>query len=293
MRLLVYNIRYGAGIGRRFHFPLPYSGYLKPTNGHFEKIVGFIKSVAPDIVGLTEVDFGSYRVENLNQAEMIARELNHQVVCRSKYAEASMAQKLPVLNKQGNAILTGLPIVARRYHFFSEGVKRLVIEVELQDVTIFLVHLSLKFRHRQYQLFDLHALIAACGKPVILAGDFNALWGDRELQLFLAASGLTSANVRSQSSYPSRNPFMQLDYIFHSPEIRSTAFRVPPIRLSDHAPLIWDFETGVPKPDENFPAPGVSRESLYKALSGEKSPAFETISDRKCLSETGGVYSSP
>jgi endonuclease/exonuclease/phosphatase family metal-dependent hydrolase len=249
MRLIVYNIRYGAGIGKRFHLPVPYSGYLKPTNGHFGKIVDFIKSVNPDIVGLIEVDFGSYRVERFNQAETIARELNHQVVCKSKYAEASMARKVPVLNKQGNAILTGLPIVASRYHFFNEGVKRLVIEVELQEVIVFLVHLSLKFRHRQYQLNDLHALIAGCDKPVIVAGDFNVLWGDRELQLFLAASGLTSANVRSQFSYPSRNPHKELDYIFHSPEIRSTGFQVPKIKLSDHAPLVWDFEIDDPKTD--------------------------------------------
>ena len=39
MRFLLYNIRYAAGIGRRFHLPLPYSGYLKHTNGNFEKIV--------------------------------------------------------------------------------------------------------------------------------------------------------------------------------------------------------------------------------------------------------------
>jgi endonuclease/exonuclease/phosphatase family metal-dependent hydrolase len=252
MRLIVYNIRYGAGIGRRFHLPLPYSGYLKPTNGHFGKIVDFIKSVNPDIVGLIEVDFGSYRVEKFNQAETIARELNHHVVCNSKYAETSMARKVPVLNKQGNAILTRLPIVARRYHFFNEGVKRLVIEVELQEVTVFLVHLSLKFRHRQYQLNDLHALIAGCDNPVIVAGDFNALWGDRELQLFLAASGLTSANARSQFSYPSRNPHRELDYIFHSPEICSTAFKVPRIKLSDHAPLVWDFEIDSPKTKEKF-----------------------------------------
>jgi endonuclease/exonuclease/phosphatase family metal-dependent hydrolase len=247
MRLIVYNIRYGAGIGRHFHLPVPYSGYLKPTNGHFGKIVDFIKSVNPDIVGLIEVDFGSYRVERFNQAETIARELNHQVVCKSKYAEASMARKVPVLNKQGNAILTGLPIVASRYHFFNEGVKRLVIEVELQEVIVFLVHLSLKFRHRQYQLNDLHALIAGCDKPVIVAGDFNVLWGDRELQLFLAASGLTSANVQSQFSYPSRNPHRELDYIFHSPEISSTGFQTPQIKLSDHVPLVWDFTIDRPK----------------------------------------------
>ncbi|MGW8188261.1 MAG: endonuclease/exonuclease/phosphatase family protein, partial [Desulfobacterales bacterium] len=48
-------------------------------------------------------------------------------------------------------------------------------------------------------------------------------------------------------SYPSRNPHRELDYIFHSPEIHSTAFWVPQIKLSDHAPLVWDFEIDRPK----------------------------------------------
>jgi endonuclease/exonuclease/phosphatase (EEP) superfamily protein YafD len=35
---------------------------------------------------------------------------------------------------------------------------------------------------------------------------------------------------------------MTLDYIFHSPELRTLDFKVPRVRLSDHAPLIWEFE---------------------------------------------------
>ena len=38
MRFLLYNIRYAAGIGRHFHFPVPYSGYFKNTNGNLKKI---------------------------------------------------------------------------------------------------------------------------------------------------------------------------------------------------------------------------------------------------------------
>lgn len=242
MKFLLYNIRYGAGIGRRFHLPVPYSGYFKPTNGHFKKILDFVKVVDPDILGLIEVDLGSYRVERCNQAEVIARELNHQAIYQSKYDEASMARKVPLLNKQGNAVLTNQRIIGRRFHFLRDGVKRLVIEVELPEATIFLVHLSLKFRHRQYQLNDLNDLITECNKPVIIAGDFNSFRGDRELQLFLAASGLVSANDQGKSSYPSRNPFMQLDYIFHSPQIQSNGLQVPNVILSDHAPLLWDFD---------------------------------------------------
>ena len=242
MRLLLYNIRYGAGTGRRFHAPLPYSGYLKTVNGNFAKIVRYIRSAKPDIIGLVEADFGTYRVDHTNQAEQIARALNHTAVYRTKYNAASLMSKVPLLNKQGNALLTGREIEATRFHYFQNGVKRLIIEMELAEVTIFLVHLSLKYRHRQYQLHDLHNLITGCTKPVVVAGDFNAVWGHRELQLFLAASKLVSANIQGAASWPSRAPLLQLDYIFHSPQIRTKSFHIHPVNLSDHRPFLWDFE---------------------------------------------------
>ncbi len=251
MRFLLYNIRYAAGIGRRFHLPLPYSGYFKRTNGNFKKINDFIKSVNPDIVGLIEVDSGSFRSEKNNQAESIAWELQLDHIYESKYPASSMARKVPLLNKQGNAILTNQPIASRRFHYFREGVKRLVIELELMDFSVFLVHLSIKFRHRQYQLQDLHEMVKKVEKPVLVAGDFNVLWGDRELQLFLAATGLQNANRNGQPSHPSRAPRRQLDYIFHSPQIGITDFHIPRIKFSDHTPLICDFEIASPFAREN------------------------------------------
>jgi len=242
MRLLIYNIRYGAGIGKQFHLPIPYSGYLKHTNGNFQNIVDFIKSVNPDIIGLIEVDSGSFRSEKSNQAEDIAREMEHYLVYQSKYSSASMAQKVPVMNKQGNAILTNQEIKAQKFHYFREGIKRLVIELELEEFTVFLAHLSIKFRHRHYQLQDLHTMIKTLKKPVIVAGDFNVLRGDRELELFMSATGLKSANSNGEPSHPSRLPHRQLDYIFHSQQIRIDNFQIPQVKLSDHAPLICDFE---------------------------------------------------
>ena len=173
MRFLVYNIRYAAGIGKQFHLPVPYSGYLKHTNGNLSQIVDFIRSMNPDIVGLIEVDSGSFRSEKSNQAEIIARELKHYHVYHSKYPDTSVVQKVPVLNKQGNAFLTNQEIKSQKFHYLSKGIKRLVMELELEDFTLFLVHLSLKFRHRQYQLQDLHMMIKDVKKPVIVAGDFN------------------------------------------------------------------------------------------------------------------------
>ena len=242
MRFLLYNIRYAAGIGRHFHLPVPYSGYFKHTNGNLKKILDFIKSVNPDIIGLVEVDSGSFRSEKNNQAEGIAWELQHDHIYQSKYSVDSVARKVPLLNKQGNAILTNQEIVSQKFHYFRQGVKRLVIELELTEFTVFLVHLSIKFRHRHYQLQDLHSILKEVKKPVIVAGDFNVLWGDRELHLFLAATGLKNANSNGQPSHPSRAPRRQLDYIFHSPEINITDFEIPKVKFSDHTPLVCEFD---------------------------------------------------
>ncbi len=242
MRFLLYNIRYGAGVGAHFHLPVPYAGYLKRSTRNFDRIVSFIRSVQPDIIGLVEVDNGSFRTENHCQAGEIARTLHYHHLVETKYGADSVVSRVPLLRQQGNALLTRQPIVSYHYHYFEQGVKRLIIEARLEDVSIFLVHLSLTYRKRQYQLEQLYHLIKGVDGPLIVAGDFNVLWGDRELELFLAATGLISANNEGAPSHPSRAPRRQLDFILHSRELVVTDFRIPSVTLSDHAPLLCDFQ---------------------------------------------------
>ncbi|MCL7488777.1 MAG: endonuclease/exonuclease/phosphatase family protein [Desulfobulbaceae bacterium] len=250
MRFLLYNVRYCAGIGARFHLPIPYAGYLKRTTCTLECIKSFIQSVQPSIVGLIEIDSGSYRTENLCQADVIARELGFAHVVETKYADGSFAHKLPLLRKQGNALLTNHTILGHRFHYFQEGFKRLVIEVRLSDVTIFLVHLSLRFRKRQNQLERLYKLVRDVQGPLIVAGDFNVLWGDREIELFLAATGLKSANFGGLPSHPSRLPKRQLDFILYSDDLEPCNFDIPEVAFSDHAPLVCDFKVRKNGPEQ-------------------------------------------
>jgi endonuclease/exonuclease/phosphatase family metal-dependent hydrolase len=147
-----------------------------------------------------------------------------------------------VLRKQGNALLTNDKILSHKFHYFDEGFKRLVIEVQMQDATVFLVHLSLSYRKRKKQLAHLTKLVRNARGPLIVAGDFNVLWGDRELELFMAATGLCSANEKGVSSYPSRYPLRQLDYILYSKELEPCNFNIPAVTYSDHAPLVCDFK---------------------------------------------------
>jgi len=242
MRFLLYNIRYGAGTGDGFNFPLPCSGYLKPTGENLERITEFILSQQPEIVGLVEADGGSFRCRKRSQPAALAEALGHYHVYHSKYATRSLVQRFPVLKNQGNAFLTSKRIERQKCHYFRTGVKRLVIELELEDLTIMLVHLSLKFRHRHYQLWELFSLVQQVKKPLILAGDFNFLRGAQEVSLFLAATGLQSANTHGVPTYPSWAPRRELDFILHSPEIDVRRFFVPPVTFSDHLPLVCDFE---------------------------------------------------
>ncbi len=242
MRFVLYNIRYGTGVGPGFHWPIPFGGYFRRTRKNLAKITQFLKAKEPDLVGLIEVDNGSYRSSKSCQAAYIAEEMGFDHVYRSKYPHSSLAQRVPVLRNQGNAFITSLDIKDHGFHLFRNGVKRMVLELEFESFTVFLVHLSLKYRHRQYQLRDLHALFAEVDGPFIVAGDFNAFWGDKELDLFLAATGLINANRDGEATFPSRKPHRQLDFILHSPEIRVTKFQVSTVQLSDHLPLVCDFE---------------------------------------------------
>ena len=238
MRLLIYNIRYGAGGRRRL---LPWVDYLRLTRQNLERITTFIASTEPDIIGLLEVDSGSYRSGRVNQAERIAGEIGHYHVYRSKYAERATAQRVPVMNKQGNAFLCRDAIRDARFHYFDRGVKRLVLELELAHVTLFLVHLSLRFRTRHRQLSDLYAMVKDTTGPYVVAGDFNSRTGEREIRLFLAATKLTNPNAEGSPSFPSWAPRRHLDFILHTPDIRTVDFKIPPIAHSDHLPLVWDF----------------------------------------------------
>lgn len=240
-RFLLYNIRYGTGTGWRFHTPVPFSGYLRKTRGNIPGIIEFIKSQNPDLVGLIEVDGGSIRASGISQAEQIADELGHHFVFMTKYKKRIKPGRIPIISKQGNAFFARARILSRTYHYFERGVKRLIIEVELDHIVFFIVHLSILAKRRQEQLKRLEELVSACEKPVVVGGDFNVFSGIHELNHFLAGTGLKSANHMNLSTFPSNKPRWELDFIFHSPHITVNNMVVDRIKLSDHLPLICDF----------------------------------------------------
>ena len=102
MKFLLYNIRYGTG--KYLNQPFKHiRGYLGRSNWHIHKIGSLINKYKPDIVGLVEVDLGSFRMKSKNQAAVLARITRNNNVFQYKYEENSKYMKFPMVRKQGNA----------------------------------------------------------------------------------------------------------------------------------------------------------------------------------------------
>ena len=229
MKFLLYNIRYGTG--KYLNQPFKHiRGYLGHSVKHIYRIGKFINKYKPDIVGLVEVDLGSLRITRNNN------------VYQYKYEEDSNYMKFPMVRKQGNALLSKKPVLREEFHYLDIGMKKLIIEVETKDVVVFLVHLALGGKTRQKQIVQLYNFVKNCKKPVIVAGDFNVFWGEEEIEMFLQASNLKNINTRKDPTFPSWDPKRELDFILCSKEIKVKSYEVIQTQLSDHLPILVDFE---------------------------------------------------
>ncbi len=239
MRFLLYNICYATG--PKVH------NYARSSHKNLARITTFMRDLEPDLIGLIEVDQGSYRTGGKNQVEQMAESLGHYHSHAIKYGQDSLWRHVPVIKKQGNAFLARDRIRNETFHFFERGMKRLVIELELEHVVVYLTHLSLGARTRHHQLDALYELVKKTDRPCVVAGDFNMLWGEREIGMFLAATGLKNANTERLPTYPSRKPRRHLDFVLHSKEIKIRDFQVPSVTFSDHLPVLVDFDVQVEK----------------------------------------------
>ncbi len=241
VRVLLYNIRYGTGTGWHYHVPFPFAGCLHPTVHRMRKIASFLESQAPDILGLLEVDFGSFRHNFSCQAQSLGIALGMTSQRAVKYAPDNPVVQFPLFRHQGNAVLSSLAVESTSLHQLNRGMKRAVMEVDFGEFVFVLVHLSLGRNARHQQLRDLVTLLKRIKKPVIFGGDCNTFGGAAELREFLEASNLRSTDPRNIPTYSSLTPQRQLDFIFTTPEFSVRSFEVPQITLSDHLPLVCDL----------------------------------------------------
>ncbi|MDR0933091.1 MAG: endonuclease/exonuclease/phosphatase family protein [Victivallales bacterium] len=242
MRLLIYNIAYGTGCpGGEAKRLLTMHRYLRTGAWHFEQIAGLVSDLRPDMLGLVEADSGSWRTAGKSHPELVAKLLNEvaqkELPTGSKYAPKSLFNRFPYLKNQTNALL-GRTEAEVKAHYFPWGTKRLILEREFDNITVFLVHLGLTRRTRTRQIAFLGEHLPQ-DRPIVLAGDFNTFNGESELADLKEKLQLVSAGVGA--TYPAWKPQKQLDYILVSRQIKIERCEILPVLYSDHLPIIADL----------------------------------------------------
>jgi len=73
----------------------------------------------------------------------------------------------------------------------------------------------------------------------VILGDLSTTPQSPEITKFIRASLYDTAIIRGQPpTFPSNNPWQRLDYIWTSPDLKATDFRVQSSTASDHLPVI-------------------------------------------------------
>jgi endonuclease/exonuclease/phosphatase family metal-dependent hydrolase len=225
------------------------------SDGRFDphRTAEALQTLAPDLALLQEVGDNRGVHPPVDQANVLAHELG--LTCA-----VGITLRASV-HGYGNCTLTRLPVLDSESVDFSYAGReprvglRVVVGRDGFRLTTLNVHLGLGADERRYQLSCLLPTIDG-PRPLVMGGDFNDFPpGPVTLTLHRRLRDATSG-VRRSRTFPSRFPFLRLDRVYLSPEVRlgrvhvdrSLQFR----RASDHLPVVCELE--VPEPSEGLSA---------------------------------------
>ncbi len=239
LRLLTFNLQVGIQTSAYHH-------YLTRSWQHFfphPKRAGRLDLMSEvlgkfDIVGLQEVDGGSFRSGNVNQVEYLAsragfahhfKQLNRNLGRVAQHSNGLLSRLHPAKIEEHRlpGTLPGRGAIHARY---GEGDDAL---------HLFVAHLALSHRARVRQLDYLSEIITPL-RHVVVMGDLNCTPDQLNAHSRFCAS-LPLHPVRPLLSYPSWQPRRALDHILISSSIAADDVRVLDQLFSDHLPIAVDI----------------------------------------------------
>jgi endonuclease/exonuclease/phosphatase family metal-dependent hydrolase len=219
-----------------------------------DRIASVIARYDPDVVALQELDVGHARSGHAHQPDMLAEALAMSYffqpaveAANERYGDAVFSPLPMRLVK--SAVLPTLP---NRPRLERRGALWVAVHRHGREVQVLNTHLGLIPAERWAQVDDLlgpgwlgHP---DCVAPTVLCGDFNAWPGTRvygRLHHALRDAQDSRLVTWRRNTYPSRFPFVAIDHVFHSRDVRARTVHIPRTRLtrwaSDHLPVITDL----------------------------------------------------
>lgn len=226
-----------------------------------ERTARVLDDLDADVIGLEEVDVRwSTRSEWRDQARELAAALDMRVFFAPIYsldpAEAGSPRR-----EYGLAVLTDLPVVHTENHQITRlstqgadpepapapGFPEVVVEAGGARVHVYATHLDYRANPsvRRAQVADMLAILDAApeGAQQVLVGDFNAPPGARELAPLWSrlVDAWAATGQGSGYTFPATEPVKRIDYVTHSPNIRTLRTEVLDTPASDHLPVVADL----------------------------------------------------
>nr|WP_245682246.1 endonuclease/exonuclease/phosphatase family protein [Halomonas gudaonensis] len=240
LRLLTFNLQVGIQTSAYHHYLTRSWQHLLP-HPRRQRRLDMISEVLSrfDMVGLQEVDGGSFRSSHVNQVEYLAshagfphhyQQLNRNLGRIAQHSNGLLSRLGPSQLEEHRLPGT-LPGRGAIHARFGEGPNAL---------HLFVAHLALSHRGRVRQLDYLSELIQPL-RHVVVMGDLNCtpeqLHGHRRF-----CASLPLHPVRPMLSYPSWQPRRALDHILISNTLATRHVRVLDHLFSDHLPIAVDVE---------------------------------------------------
>ncbi len=240
IRLLSYNIQVGISTKKGMDYFTSSWKHFMPHTKRIENLKRLAMLISEyDIVGLQELDSGSFRSGFVNQSEYLAAaggfdcwydKINRNMGPVAKHSMGMLSRFQPDNVERHD--LPGFP--GRGCLAVTYGNDR--------DLGIIMTHLSLGKRARLKQVDFLCELIADFSN-VVLMGDLNCIPKSEEIVKLKEKAGLRDYGS-SNPSYPSWDPVQRLDHILVSSNMNIRNTRVLPWSLSDHLPISMEIELG-------------------------------------------------
>jgi vancomycin resistance protein VanJ len=221
----------------------------------FEPVLGVIRRIDADVIALQEVSMGA--------ANVLEGELATQYPFRAMHP-------VPGNEIAGQALLSKFPITEDQFWMMGLGQQRSVLTIGTRRITVFNLHPPMPFGRgrwvpynptaRDQVVDDALGRAANDPNPIVLLGDFNLTDANvpyrRVTERFVDAwrvagfgLGATWPALWDEPDYPKQGParfvlapVSRIDYVFHSPSIRTRQIRVWPYGAgSDHRPVVADL----------------------------------------------------
>ncbi|MCU7843695.1 MAG: endonuclease/exonuclease/phosphatase family protein [Candidatus Thiodiazotropha sp. (ex Monitilora ramsayi)] len=239
LRLLSYNIQAGADTRRYREYVTQSWKQMLPHKEQLETldhIAHLLKDY--DVVGLQEVDSGSFRSGFVDQTAYLARRAGF------PYWFRQVNRKLGKLAQHSNGVLSRVePGMISEYRLPGlpgRGAVLMEFETSEKPLGICMMHLALGRRARLRQLSYVSDLVSHYSH-LVLMGDFNCGCSSHEFRYLIERTNLQGAQC-DMMTFPSWRPSRKLDHILASPSLKVAKSEVLNYAHSDHLPISLEIE---------------------------------------------------